>query len=60
MCIFLGAGTLYILSYEYCYICYAYQKLNLLVCVNEFIWSFLPLSPLLVYHRYTNANIGDG
>ena len=35
-----------------------YQMLNVLLCVNEFILSFLLLCSVLVYHRYTNDNIG--
>ena len=32
--------------------------LNVLECVIEFIWSFSPLSSVLVYHGYINVNIG--
>ena len=30
-----------------------------LVSTNDFILSFLPLCSVLVYHEYTNANIGS-
>ena len=35
-----------------------YQMLNLHVYVNGIVLSFLPLSSILVYHRYANAYIG--
>ena len=37
---------------------YYNYKFNVLVYTNTFIWSFLPLCTVLVYHGYTNANTG--
>ena len=31
--------------------------LNVFVCANEFMLSFLLLCSMLVYHEYANANI---
>ena len=32
--------------------------LKVSVCTDELVLSFLPLCSVLVYHRYTNVNIG--
>ena len=46
--------------FEYhCYASYIYQMLNVLVYVNEFILSFFLFCSVLVYHGFTNANIGS-
>ena len=61
-------GTIYVCFQLLVYVCVfflldtigvyiVYKRLNVLVCTNEFILSFLLLCSVLVYHGYTIANI---
>ena len=50
---------LYILSFDTtCMYIICMKSLNVLVCVNEFILSFLLLFSVFIYQEHTNANIG--
>ena len=45
-------------SWYHLYVYYVYKRLNVLVCTNVFILSFLLLCTMLVYHGYSHANFG--